>query len=362
MIPDFVKKNINRIWVFSFIVLLFAPMPLFFLLKDHLDTNDYEKRNKAPRPSVSLSSIGDFPEAFSAYFNDRLPFRNELIGLNSRIDYYIFGDSPSDRVIFGKDGWLFYTGAAVETSTGAAMLSDDDLKSITSNLMDAKEYFDARGIEFYVFIAPNKETVYRDKLPDYYPIMSDISVGRQLTDHLRANTDISVIWPYDDIMDISRDYYSYCHLDTHWNNLGSYTGACALADVLGVDMSPLSEQAITPVRYSRGDLSDLMHLTFKDMDTDYNISGYEDEGYPVEQYYGEFIEFHNTDGDDRTVIMRRDSYGIRLARFLSGQFKDMYVMTSDSPMETIDMFDGDIFIYEIVERNANDISINLPQE
>ncbi len=362
MILDLLKKNINRIWVYSFMFLLFAPMPLFLLLREHLDTNDYEKRNKAPRPAISLASAGDLPDAFSSYFNDRLPFRNELIGLNSRIDYYIFGDSPSDRVIFGKDGWFFYTGAAVETSTGKTMLSNDELRSITSNLTEAKEYFDAHGIEFYVFIAPNKETVYRNMLPDYYPIVSDISVGRQLTDYLKANTDISVIWPYDDIMDISREHYTYCHLDTHWNNAGSYTGACALAGAMNVNMIPLSEQTLTPVRYSRGDLSDLMHLTFNDMDTDYNISGYEDKGYPVEQYYGEFIEFHNDSGDDRTVIMRRDSYGIRLARFLSGQFKDMYVMTSDSPMETIDMFDGDVFIYEIVERNAKDISINLPQK
>lgn len=358
--PDLIKKNLNRIWVISFIVFLFAPMPLFLLLKSHLDTNDYEKRNKAPRPALSPAALNDFPDAFTDYFGDRLPFRNELIGLNSRLDYYLFHDPPSDRVIFGEDGWFFYTGDAVETSTGKSMLNDDELDRIGANLKEAKDYFDSLGIEFYVFIAPNKETVYRDKLPDYYPIVSDISIGRQLTDYLRANTDINVIWPYDDIMDISKDYYSYCHLDTHWNNIGSYTGARALADELGADLLPLSGHTVTPVKYSRGDLSDLMHLVFKDRDTDYEISGYEDEGYPVEQYYGEFMEFHNKTGDDRTVVMRRDSYGIRLARFLSSQFKDMYVMTSDSPMETIEMFDGDIFIYEIVERNVKKMQINLP--
>ena len=349
-----------HIWTVSFVLFLFAPTVLYPVLRYRLDTTDYEKRAKAPRPSVSVTELSVFPEAFNSYYSDHLPFRNELIGINSRIDYYIFKDSPNDRVVFGDDGWLFYTGEAINTSTGKTMLSEEELKEIGSNLQNASDYFRKLGIEFLVFIAPNKETVYRDKLPAYYTVYSDITVGKQLADYLKANTDINVVWPYDEIMKARDEYYTYCHLDTHWNNVGSYIGACEAAGVLGTPMQPLNKLTVTPVTYSRGDLSDMMHLILKNSDTDYAISGYEDEGYPVEQFYGEFIEFHNESGDDRTVVMRRDSYGIRLSRFLSGQFKDMYVMTSDSPMDTINMFGADVFIYEIVERNAKDIRINLP--
>ena len=361
MISGYLCKYKYHICVVSFALFLFAPAILFLIFKDSLDTTDYEKRTKAPKPVISITGLPGFPDAFNDYYSDHLPFRNELIGLNSKVDYYIFGDSPSDRVVFGDDGWLFYTGAAIDTSTGKTMLTDDELKTISTNLQTANDYFRTQGIEFLLFIAPNKETVYRDKLPKYYPVISDISIGQQLVDYLRANTDINVVWPYDDISKESKEYYTYCHLDTHWNNIGSYIGAGSAADALDAPMLPLDKHTVTPVSYSRGDLSDLMHLILKDRDTDYNISGYEDPGYPVEQFYGEFMEFHNESGDERTVVMRRDSYGIRLSRYLSGQFNDMYVMTSDSPMDTIEMFDADVFIYEVVERNAEDIRINLPE-
>lgn len=45
---------------------------------------------------------------YKKYFNENIPFKNELFSLNNKIDFLVFDRLPSEDVIKGKDGWYFY--------------------------------------------------------------------------------------------------------------------------------------------------------------------------------------------------------------------------------------------------------------
>ena len=58
----------------------------------------------------SLAEWESFPQRFDDYFNDHFGLRKLLLRLNTNINALMLGRLPSDRVILGRDDWLFYAG------------------------------------------------------------------------------------------------------------------------------------------------------------------------------------------------------------------------------------------------------------
>ena len=157
-----------------FIILIMVPVLLFSVIGKKLDTTSYENRTLATMPTLSPETITTFPSSFESYFNDNLPFKNQLVFLNGLFDYRVMKTSSSDSVIVGKHGWLFYKGAQVNDEdpvsdyNGSNLFTDDQLKTIAQNMVAAKEELASRNMDFVIMIAPNKERVYSEYMPSIY--------------------------------------------------------------------------------------------------------------------------------------------------------------------------------------------------
>ncbi len=234
------KRSI--IWIVLFLIIIASPRFTFFFMEKYVDTTNHEKRDDVERPVLNIYNYDDFPDDYESYYNDNIPYRNQLISLNNSIEYFLFGQSANDDVVIGKDGWLFYRDPT-EQSLGYWQYSDEQLKQIANNLEVTDRILERHGIEFVLFIAPNKETIYKDKLPAYYETEDTYTSVDQLVDYLRSNTDIRVVYPRRELekaRDTHTDKLLYYKLDTHWNNIGGYLGTVSLAEELGVKM-PLLE-------------------------------------------------------------------------------------------------------------------------
>lgn len=344
------------LWIILFAVVFASPFLTYSFLGQYLDSENYENREITEKPALTRDNFDSYQEEYELYFNDNIPYRNQLVRLNSALNLFAFRDSSSENVVIGKDGWLFYTGPGnpVEQSTGKSILTEEELAGLTARLMLAKAYVEACGAEFVFFIAPNKESVYIEELPKYYPVVSDYTQVMQLVDYLSENTDIRVVWPYEELIGAKEGsgYTVYSRLDTHWGNAGAYIGAKALAGELGIEMPALTELSVESEPVSSGDLTRMLNLTIPDGDVEYNIEGYEVEN---GNEGASHMEFHNEEGDGRTLVMRRDSFGVRLSKILQHEFKDMYVSQSKNSTDG----EADIFVYEIVERSIKDIFIEF---
>src|SRR5205085_11472989 len=74
------------------------------------DRESLAKENRAPAPLPQVSDEHDlkkFPERFDRYFNDRLPEREALLSAHAVAKVRGLGVSSSDKVLLGRDGWLF---------------------------------------------------------------------------------------------------------------------------------------------------------------------------------------------------------------------------------------------------------------
>ena len=287
-----------------------------------------------------------------------------MIRLNNTIDYFVFKRSANDDVCVGKDGWLFYTsesdGNPVEQSLGYWSFSEEELEIIATNLVSSKEVLEGYGIEFVLFIAPNKETIYIDKLPDYYEIRSQYTATDCLVEYLRKNTDITVVYPKKELLVYKAKYPDmilYHKLDTHWNSIGAYIGAQCLADALGIEMASLSELSVNQIPSSKGDLTDMLNIEISDGDIDYEIAGI-DELYTETlkwEWDTEFI-YHTPEADARTLVVCRDSFSNALAPSLATQFENSFwIHNWVFDQQQIFDYGAEVFVLEVVERYARSL-------
>lgn len=166
------NKAKKYVMLIIFLVLTAGTWVLWPVSKNHLDTENHENRALSEFPEVAGTSPRDFISGLQTYFNDRLPFKKQLVAMNSAIDYYGFHSSSSSKVIVGKNEWLFYNdpqdGNQIACYKGEDRLTNEQLANIAATLVTSRDNLLKEGIEFVIFIAPNKERIYQEDMPSYY--------------------------------------------------------------------------------------------------------------------------------------------------------------------------------------------------
>lgn len=247
------SKKLTAAYIIAFVLFFIAPTIIYNLFGVYLDQINYEQRNTAEKPVFSLETIGEYPKAYEEYFNDNLAFRTQMIEANSLIDFYLFRQSPVNKVIIGKDGWLFYNpngkdGDPIADYRGSNLFSQEQLLQMANNLLEARDSLRAQGKDFVVYIGPNKESVYGDDyFPSDYALDASYTRADQVVEYLSENTDLVIVYPKEDLqqtIENNPDLTFYYKTDTHWNALGAYIGASKLLGEINADIPDFSDLEI----------------------------------------------------------------------------------------------------------------------
>lgn len=311
-------------------------------------------------PTFKLSEYEKYPEEFTNWLNDNMPFRNALISLNSYIDYSLFKYSTNPMVKIGKGNWLFYSnvadGDSIGTVQGKNLLSEEELKKIADNCMKQRDFIESQGKEFVIFIGPNKEGIYSEYLPDYYGKPAEFFKTKQIVDYLKENTDLRVVFPYDELKEAKKQIKEnlYYTTDTHWNYLGGYIGASALLKELGIDMPAITDLTISKDGNYAGDLAAMLNLSNQllSKDFEYSLSGYDKHNVnQKENSFFEVFSYSAENADNRSIYILRDSYTTSMAPYIGSQFRESYMRHGSSyTYDDLKKQDSDIVVYETVER------------
>ncbi len=319
-----------------------------------------DNRALAEKPVFSVRNYERFSSEYEDYFSDHLPFREQLIETGAMTDFLLFKNS-SDRVIAGKDSWLFYSvkydGDPMADYTGSNPLSDVEMEAIACSCEEMDAYMKERGGEFILFIAPNKERVYSEYMPDRYGPPAENDNVTRLIKYLKKRTDVKVVYCLDELTAAKEKVTEplYYKTDTHWNQIGAYAGCSLLLRELGVTLPELGS-GVQPVVTGQdsGDLARLLHLSayFAGADNEYKLDGFEskaekfdDGGYRTE------VRFVREDGDPRRVYICRDSFGDAMTDYVGNCFKETkFVYRQNFTMEDVEDFAPDVLVMEVVER------------
>ncbi len=203
---------------------------------------------KELRPQVPLPEAprwGQLTEAsseLSDWFDDRFPFRRDLVRAHNTVDWFVLGTTPSNAMQRGRDGWLFLDGAAMDAYRGTDPFSAEEVGRWTREHAEYADWLAARDCLHLYLPAPDKQGVYPEFLPEWLTAESRPNRTDQILGALSALPRTIAV----DARPLSEDLKSLGHiyypLGTHWSTAGAYAGYQAL-------VAPLAERfpAVRPL-------------------------------------------------------------------------------------------------------------------
>ncbi len=186
-----------------------------------------ENRRPAPLPTFKLwgpgwgFSIVSFPRRFERYWNDSFAFRWYLIRAHSLVKLAL-GVSPSPKALVGQDGYLFYAAEqSVDYFRAVKPFTAPELERWRGDLERRRAWLAERGIRYLAVVAPNKETIYPEFMPQALrPVRNESRLDQLLAD-LRANSTVDVLDLRPALREAKLGERIYHKTDTHWNDAGA---------------------------------------------------------------------------------------------------------------------------------------------
>jgi hypothetical protein len=355
---------LKKISLFLYIILFFALCSVPSLLTVFgVESKNYEKRELAIPPSIMIDGT-EYTKNFDTYFSENFALRPQLITTYAKINTWLFKTSSSDKVLIGKDSFLFFTDT-MDAYMRKDLLSDHDIDQICMTLKQNQELLRAQGIEFLFVIAPNKNSIYPEKMPSRYPISREKSNMQKLytkmDDHGINYIDVS-----QPLVEGKKNYPVYHKTDSHWNNYGAavaYQAIMEKTQALLPDKQFTSyvDQIYTQEKTHLGDLSTMLFPASgkKSIDQNYHIEKSYDSKKPIVNLEAIEIITENDNSNMRALIFR-DSFFNAQIKFFSQNFGYInYARSVPYKFEKASELNADIVILEIVERNIPLLLENL---
>ncbi len=210
-----------------FMGLLWLPvLDLFFHWDQTSEVNEKRVLTTFPRLNPGFAGARNFIAGLEAYYNDRFGFRRRLIYWEQNWKRSWFGESPSYNVIIGQRGWLFYK---ANQSTGdfqeTMLFTDKQLQEWQSLLESRRDWLARQGINYIFVIAPDKQTIYPENLPEGMTKVGLVTKLDQFVAYMRANSSVEVLDLRPALLQAKTSGQTYLYTDSHWNQFGAFT-AC----------------------------------------------------------------------------------------------------------------------------------------
>jgi hypothetical protein len=354
----------NIVLIIVFAGLLWLPTLDVFFQFDHTPAFN-EKRVLAPFPDFELGPgcLKKFIRGFESYFNDHFGFRNQLIFWHVKWTHDIFRNSTVPKVLIGKDGWLFWAGDQMaENYRGIDRFTPQELRDWQTLLERRRDWLARYGIKYIFVVAPDKQSIYPEYLPDWLTKVRPESKLDQFFAYMRANSTVDVLDLRPVLRDAKKIAPTYFRNDAHWNLFGGFIATEEIIQVISrrqPELKPLSIDSfeIESTTRTGGDLA--MFLGLKEMTDDKAILVKPKSDLPVlemseqlEERQGKFFT-KNPNAHGNAMIFR-DSFAYFLEPFLGYHFaKVSYIWRYELNPVWIEADNPVVVISEMVERNFN---------
>ena len=357
----------QKILIALFVGSLILPNLIWAGFSGHFDTENNANRELAAFPQISLASMGKFPAEFEAFYKDHVPFKNTLVNLSHFIDTEFFMTTKIGDVVIGEDNWLFYLPSkdgenAMADYQKTNVYSLEQSAEIAAKIEKVRDWFQEKGVtQFHYYVAPSKETVYPEYMPDKPEIIgTGDSRMKTFARYMKENSDVEFDFLGDYLEKYSEKYQLFRKYDTHMNNLGGYiTNEKIVQDMTGQCLPIGAIEVMMGTNPCRGDLSRMIGR-YKELDDDreYGLDHFHDGvRYRVKKEISEGGEeilkvFKSNSSNEKTLMVIGDSFRLRLEKYMPYRYqKTVFVRIDDFKQELLDKYAPDDVVVITVERD-----------
>ncbi len=302
-----------------------------------------EVLSNAPEFKLKDGSLNwNFLVDLSSWINDRFFLRQEMITLDNVVTAQGFGASGEKKVIVGKDGWLFFNDT-LKDYTGTEPLTERELFGVVKNIQLMNEYCQLNGRDFAFVIAPNKNSVYGEFMPDY-GVKSDYRDAGKVMAALKQS---GVKTP--DLFSAinGKDEQLYFKHDSHWNSKGAALGADVINKAFGKSTDFFGGE-FSSKRVNEGDLYGMLYPALRDTEIDLCLEGERDFIFTGTGKTPTSITITTQSEQEGKLLAYRDSFGSLLFPYLAESYGECCFSRKTAYDLTIE---SDYVMVELVERN-----------
>ena len=369
------RAALRHVAAFAFILFLLAILIGTLFRWDTAQSHENRNLAKMPLFPRNFQQFKSYSSQVMVFYRDHFGFRNALIRAVALGRYHGMGPEVNNRIIVGKQGWLFYSkDEKFLADRGLDPFSESDLDAWESLLEKRQKWFADRGIPFLVVIPPDKQTIYPEYLPDDLrgfptPLRLD-----QLIDRLKSrHSPVQIVDLRPALFAARKDRQIYFKTDSHWNDDGVYPAYVALLEAMQKVLpkfklvpQPQSNFAVQTITKS-GDLAQQLDLYFEYQEMTRILIRRDLMGKPGALDL--LIQIPFTDGPDPRaprLLTYNDSFTGPMVQFLAPNFSHATYfwnpITEIIDPAPVKAARPDIVIHEFVERKLHDpIPVDPPE-
>ncbi len=340
-----------------FCAIIGLAFPVFNVFSKQLSMDSHENRLMTGLPQVLQSPVRELPKNLDNFLVDNSPFRYQFVLVNAGLDYALFGTSQSDQVLTGKDGWLFYkdgpnAAQPMANYQGLTELNDSSevLAEASAGLQILSDKLAENGCTLVLDLTPSKDRIYREYMPDGYPIVNEENRTDLMAAYLQSHTTVPVVWRYDVLRSQAKqnpDRLLYYKTDTHWNAVGALIGLDGIFEALDMPTHSAESYPVGIEGTTTGDMANVAAL--------YASLPAEDV-YIVPGYAKMFEK------DERAVRVIGDSFSEYYMPYLQARFTNSWREHIDTfTLDVVEHPGCDILILEFNERSLDKLLAILDQ-
>jgi hypothetical protein len=343
----------------------------------HLDDSPTPNENRSPAPfpewDGTAATLQPFLAGLESWFDDHFGFRKKLVRMHGRWKAKLFGESSSADVLTGRDGWLYFAGGRmIDNYVAAKGLGADELGAWQTLLETRRDWLAERGIAYLFVVAPNKETIYPEHLPEWLARKGAQTKLDQFVAHMRAHSSVAVLDLRPVLIAAKQTALTYFRTDSHWNALGAFVSAQAVVDAVGRQLPGgleglgLEDYALEFVDESAGDLVQMHGGEFVSSGRTTPKLTPRPPLAPLEIHTAPDLldwvggphcvpVYTEREGPRRRVLLFRDSFAEGWRPFLGQHFaRAVYVTQFYWDAALIERERPDVVVDEVVERHLNE--------
>ena len=352
-------KAVRIVFIAIVFLLLAAPAAAMPFFSDAVNT---EKRELSELPAlIEEGRLNEnFSEEMNTFVQEHIGFRGLLVSANSLVKGRLFGQSATESILVGRDGWLYYADT-VNDYLHVATLSDRNVNNIVRSMTLLRDYAKEAGSDFVVAVIPNKNTLYKEAMPANYLPLAERSNKEKLEEAL---TQAGIVTADAESALRAEDRVLYQKTDSHWTYEGALTGYRAI----------LQAAALEDPHFA-----DLRFTEKEDWDADLAVSLYGEAAEKELQSYPDY-EFHYTitsrsknvdaislstavEGENGlgSLVMYRDSFANTMQVYFAESFDSAFFSRAlPYQAELIGKQEATLTVLEIVERNLVNLARRAP--
>lgn len=214
---------------------------------------------------ISLLPIYNFAQYAKKYDFSKLFNLDDVEKYVNYAVYKVFNRSlVEDKVITGKDGFLFLGNThndVLHKTNGTFRPSNKEINIWVDKLKNIQQWYENKGIKFLVVIAPNKHTIYREKLPNWMKYD-----GKTITDDIveyAGNKNVNLLDLRNLFLEEKKKGLVYLKTDTHWNLKGASLAYDEIIRYLNINLSlgiELPKYSLKEKKRGGGDLANFLKI------------------------------------------------------------------------------------------------------